>query len=142
MEQEKKGSEKRTKVRIPFIYGIEFEQAPDSTLSSRDFFKDEQTNVIIKDVSQDGIQIVTPKFIPEGTMVKLILRFPRPRTISRNTADTLDCAVQAQVRWIDKNKTGKGFRAGVNFVRYEGNAQEVINKYLDDNIVIEEEELK
>ena len=142
MEQQKRGPEKRSKLRIPFIFGIEFDQAPDSTLSSRDFFKDEEAVMVIKDISQDGIQIVTPKFIPEKTVVKLSLRFPRPRLFQREAVEGLDCTVMAQVRWIDKNKTGKGFRAGLLFTRFDGNARFVINRYLDDNIVIEEEELK
>jgi hypothetical protein len=142
MEMYKGGVEKRAKLRIPFIYGIEFEQAADSTLSSKDFLKDEETAVVIKDISQDGIQIVTPRFIPESTSVKLILRFPKPRLIQREGPEDYDCVVSAQIRWIDKNKSGKGFRAGLLFTRFEGNARTIINRYLDSHIIVEEEELK
>ncbi|OGS35987.1 MAG: hypothetical protein A2293_06180 [Elusimicrobia bacterium RIFOXYB2_FULL_49_7] len=142
MEPVKKGSEKRTKLRIPFIYGIEFEQAADSTLKAENFRSNDEITILIKDLSLEGIQVVTPHFLPEGTPVKLTLRFPKPRFLSRSKENEFDCNVTAKVRWIDKNKTGKGFRAGLLFTHYEGNARTLINKYLDDNIVIEEEELK
>jgi hypothetical protein len=141
MEQEKGFTEKRRAVRIPFIYGIEFEQCKDSSLSAKDFFKDQYTNVLIKDISKDGLQIITPKFIPEGTEVKLTLRFPRLRTVPKEFIDDVDCTVFAEVKWIDKNTEGKGFKAGVHFSRFIENAKEVVNKYLDDNIVPEEDEM-
>lgn len=141
MAKEQDYSEKRRAVRIPFIYGIEFEQTKDSTLSAKDFFKDKDTNVIIKDISAEGIQVVTPKFIPDGTEVKLTLRFPRMRSVPKEYVENEDCTVQAIIKWIDKNREGKGFRAGLFFTDYVDNAQEIINKYLDDNIVIEEDEM-
>jgi len=141
MENEERDVEKRTKVRIPFIYGIEFEQAEDSMLSSKDFFRDQDTNIIIKDISVDGIQIISHKFIPKGTEVKLILRFPRLRSIPKGFVEDIDCAIYALVKWIDKDKTGKGFCAGLYFTKFIENAKEVISKYLDDNISIEEDEM-
>jgi hypothetical protein len=139
MEDDSKFRDRRTKVRIPFIYGIEFEQAEDSTLSAEEFFKDQDTNVIIRDISESGIQILSPKYIPEGIEVRLVLRFPRHRKAPVEYVDNVDCIVHAQVKWVKKVSTEKGFRAGLLFTKFEGNAEEIVRKYLKYNITSEED---
>ena len=139
MEKDPQFRERRNKVRIPFIYGIEFEQAKDSTLSAKDFFKDQDTNIIIRDISAIGIQILTSKYIPEGIAVRLVLRFPTQRKLHIEYVDDIDCIVHAQVKWVKKISTERGFRAGLLITKFEGNAKEIIRNYLDYNILPEED---
>jgi len=133
-------AEKRKKVRIPFIYGIEFDDAGEVTLLSNQHIKEGETKITIKDISADGMQITSQQLIPEGAEIKLLIRFPRWRGVPKDIViEDTNCVIHARVQWTCKNSGEKGFRAGLMFTRLRSESREIINRYLDDNIIIEEE---
>lgn len=139
---EQENREKRRKVRIPFIYGIEFDDAEDGVILSADpKTPAPATNVVLKDISADGIQIACPRLVTEGSQVRLLIRFPRRRDQPRDELmDETECMVMAKVRWVAKNQAEKGFRVGLLFVSPDTRAREMIDRYLDENIVVEDDE--
>ena len=138
---EKKPDERRVKVRVPFIYGIEFEDAGESTLNADPAGQGKEKPIKINDISTDGMQVTLQQFIPKDARVKLSIKFPRPRNaLARPRASgSVDCKVEARVQWIRQSANGKGYGAGLHFTKYEGNAAEVINHYIEEKIILKEE---
>jgi len=135
------GREKRRKVRIPFIYGIEFDDAEEAVMFQDDTQADISTKIVLKDISSDGLQISCPRFFAQGTPVKLTLKFPRWRGVPKDVkVEDSQCMVYAKVRWVAKNQAEKSFRLGLLFTKLEPRSREMIDRYLDDNIVVEEED--
>ncbi|MFH0921590.1 MAG: PilZ domain-containing protein [Fibrobacterota bacterium] len=137
---EDNNAEKRKKVRIPFIYGIEFDDAGEVTLLTDKHIKEGETKITIKDISADGMQIASLQFIPEGAEIKLLVRFPRWRGVPKDIViEDTNCVIHARVQWTCKNSSEKAYRAGLLFTKLRDESREIINRYLDDNIIIEEE---
>ena len=138
---EKKPDERRVKVRVPFIYGIEFEDAGESTLSADPAAPAKASPIKINDISSDGMQIVLQQFVPKEAKVKLSIKFPRPRHALHvpGEDDSIDCKVEAKIQWIRQNGGGKGYSAGIHFTRYEGKAAETINRYIEEKIDLKDE---
>ena len=133
-------AEKRKKVRIPFIYGIEFDDAGEVALLTDKPATDGESKISIKDISADGMQISSQSFIPEGSEVKLLVRFPRWRGVPKDIViEDTNCVINARVQWTCKNANEKAYRAGLMFTKLRPESRDIINRYLDDNIIIEEE---
>ncbi|MBL8025801.1 MAG: PilZ domain-containing protein [Fibrobacteres bacterium] len=131
--------EKRKKVRIPFIYGIEFDDADDAVVIT-DGSSSPLTKIILKDISQDGIQVASPKPMEQGREVRITLKFPRWRGApKKSTAAEGICNVQAVVRWIAKHPAEKYYRIGLGFTKLSPSDRQIVDRYLDENIVADEE---
>ncbi|OGJ84651.1 MAG: hypothetical protein A2268_11550 [Candidatus Raymondbacteria bacterium RifOxyA12_full_50_37] len=139
--EDKKIEEKRTSIRIPFVYDIEFDDADQTTLALGGFFTEKNTPIKINDISADGLQVAVPDFLAKGTKVKLSLKFPRWRGVSKEIVEeNTECVVTAKIQWITKDRTG-GFRAGLMFINLTSEARHMIYKYLEDHISITDEML-
>lgn len=121
--------EKRSKVRIPLIYGIEFDDPKIKAEYGNNIFT---SKIKINDISADGIQLTLPNFLPSGTSVKLSIELPRPRTKTKSSND--ECIVKAIVRWVKKSTKKKGFLTGLMFSEFENDSKSIINTYLENNI--------
>ena len=139
--EEPSGKERRRKVRIPFIYGIEFDDVEEAALLSDNPSVEKDIRIALKDVSADGLQVSSPKFFAQGTEVKIMLKFPRWRGVPKDLiVEETSCMVQAKVCWVVKNQADKTFRLGLMFTKLSTEAREIINRYLEENIIIEDEE--
>jgi c-di-GMP-binding flagellar brake protein YcgR len=132
--------ENRQKVRIPFIYGIEFDDADEAIIVSDGTNTSGSTRIILKDISQDGVQIASPRPMEQGREVRVMIRFPKKRGTPRTStnSDTV-CQVQAIVRWISKHPAEKFYRVGLGFTKLSPADRQTIDRYLDENIVADEE---
>jgi hypothetical protein len=131
--------EKRTKIRIPFVYDIEFDDAAETVLSLGGIFSGKVTKIKINDISADGIQIMLPEFIPQGARAKLSLQFPRWRGMPKNMVEeSTSCTVFARIQWIREDQSGQ-FRAGLMFLKLSDEARTMIDRYLEENISITDE---
>ncbi len=139
--EEPKGRERRQKVRIPFVYGIEFDDVEDTAVLSGSSAVERDTRISLKDISSDGLQVASPKFIAEGVEVRILLKFPRWRGVPKDIiVEETGCVVHAKVQWVAKNQSDKSFRIGLMFTKVSIEAREIINRYLEENIIIEDEE--
>ncbi len=132
--------EKRKKVRIPFIYGIEYDDADDAVVIGDGTGQNANTKIILKDISQDGIQIASAKPLEQGREIKIFLRFPRWRGVPRNVmVGEKSCRVSAVVRWVAKKPSEKYYRMGLGFVNLSQNDRQLVDQYLEENIVADED---
>jgi len=132
--------EKRKKVRIPFIYGIEYDDADDAVIISDGTNSSDSTRIILKDISQDGVQIASPRPMEQGREISVMLKFPRWRGIPRkNSNANTTCKVQAVVRWVSKHPAEKFYRIGLGFTNLTTVDRQTIDRYLDENILADEE---
>jgi c-di-GMP-binding flagellar brake protein YcgR len=139
--EDPKGKERRRKIRIPFVYGIEFDDVEEAALVPDTPAVESNIKIALKDISADGLQVSSPKFFAEGSDVKVLLKFPRWRGVPKNIIlEETNCVVQAKVCWVAKNQAEESYRLGLLFAKLEPGAREIIDRYLEDNIVSEDDE--